>query len=90
MDKALNLQEMLGLGRDLEVLFECSGTVWVVSGISNDNYLLLFPALPCLSFGPRKHGGTVLAVNSLLQQCVPMGLNQQMLVEPNTQYILVA
>lgn len=49
-----NLQEILGLGRDLKVLFECSSTVWVASGISNNTYSLLFPALLGVSLWSQK------------------------------------
>lgn len=48
------LREMLGLGRDLEVLFECSSTIWVVNGISNGTYSLLFLALLGLSLWSQK------------------------------------
>lgn len=67
-----NLQEMLGLGRDLEILFECSSTVWVASGNSNDTYSLLFPALFGLSLWSQK---TWLNCTSSQQPATPVGTN---------------
>lgn len=65
----------------------CLGT----SGISSDTLSLLSPGTAWFVFVvPENMVKAVVAVDSLTHWCVPVGLNQKMLTELNTECVLAA